>query len=125
MLASTVQFSTNDQPTTRTAHTKPPTQPAKPTTSKRYVNQIAPGTETTTHPHHSEGAGEPARLFFQDPTGCLSSSTSRTSHRFPPPSQVRTQVAGRCRWLTRQCLRHMSTPPPQTGSAGHWTAFAV
>src|ERR671921_654524 len=72
MLASTVQFSTNDQPTTPRPPPNPqhrrPSRPA----SQWYGNQIVPGTERQPlpEPSGSKAPASPARLFLQDPTGC-------------------------------------------------------
>src|SRR6266576_3843670 len=57
MLASTVQFSTNDQPTTLQKTPAPQ--------NGRYIFQVMPGTEIPTSRHNAD-----SRLFLQDPTGC-------------------------------------------------------
>ena len=86
MLASTVQFSTNDQPTTRST-------PHQHHHSDRYArpshawqpNELTPanGSERNNH-----------RLFFQDPTGCSTSLPSRTrTHPFPPPESSCTRLS--------------------------------
>src|SRR6185312_6606408 len=82
MLASTVQFSTNDHPTTLQETPSPP--------HGRYVSQVMPGTEIPTSPRGiTPPAGpptiRPARLFFQDPTGCylLSPSPAAPTHHVP------------------------------------------
>src|SRR3954447_20166818 len=111
MLASTVQFSTNDQPTTHRKHQTTRLTP------DRYVSQTVPGTETTTHPR----ASATPRL------GC-SFRTQQGAHHHPPaasPEDFHTAGAeapavvltpqNRCQWLTRQCLRHRA---PQTTNRG-------
>src|SRR4051812_9610959 len=71
MLASTVQFSTNNQPTTHSP--TPATRNTTPTRGRLSdtVCETRPcldSSETTTRP---EGHDPKAtRLFFQDPTGC-------------------------------------------------------
>ena len=110
MLASTVQFSTNDQPTTPTPTPAPTpnraTTAAQPT-MERYADQVVPGTETTTPPRTIRPGGAPpphggrARLFFQDPTGCPSPATSRTSRSFRTRERT-TPKTGRCRVVLDQ-----------------------
>src|SRR3954447_24027761 len=66
MLASTVQFSTNDQPKTTSDNTTHHNR-------GRYIAAVLPGTETNIHPGIRPGHqpnGRSCGLFFQDPTGC-------------------------------------------------------
>lgn len=78
MLASTVQFSTNNQPTT---HSPTPNSPPQGT---RYAR---PG--HAWHPpdkHHARQRGSETttrELFLQDPTGCSTSLPSRTNPTVP------------------------------------------
>ena len=97
MLASTVQFSTNDQPTTPQKTPPPSTKSQKPSTMTGMFPKLCLALKETTHPHHSGGAGEPARLFFQDPTGCCYNLPSRIPTTFltrqpPKRSEGRTRV---------------------------------
>ncbi len=91
---------------------------------RRYTSGIVLGTEKTP----TTPTREPARLFLQDSTGCHTPTTSRTTVPFPPTLRREPAVlgkhCGRCRCLTRQCLRHLSTPPPHPGSAGSLPTFA-
>src|SRR5215217_982974 len=59
MLASTVQFSTNNQPTTHTPHTRNQTHHGLAVCGARRAWQSDPRKSSSTS------------LFFQDPTGCL------------------------------------------------------
>ena len=104
MLASTVQFSTNDQPTTPTANTKPPTKPAGMLTRLRLEKK---------QPHLLRG------IRHQEQPGC-SLRTQQGAHHYwsaaPNPRSTEdfhpqagsscTRIAGRCQLITRQCLRH-------------------
>ena len=74
MLASTMQFSTNNQPTTHTTHT------SHHHTTDRYANQAMAGTRKTTTPQ---------RLFPQDPTGC---STPHQPHHNTVPTPHKTMA---------------------------------
>src|SRR5690242_19683116 len=67
MLASTVQFSTNDQPTTPTTTPYPISQ------EPVCCDRLCLATEDNEQ-----------RLFLQDPTGCSPPPTSRTTQHFPP-----------------------------------------
>jgi hypothetical protein len=98
MLASTVQFSTNDQPTTpphtpHPNHQQPVGMCTRPCLEKKQ-HHTAPGPTYATW--NNPG------LFSQDSTGCSSSSTSRTdlvvSARFTHPRRdgLGTATAGRC-----------------------------
>ncbi len=123
MLASTVQFSTNDQPTT---HRHPP-NPATVTSHKRYKQPGHAWTETTTT--RSPQATTPAPPASH---GC-SFRTQQGAHRLPPaaPTPVppttsqlpRTRNAGRCRRHDSPVSPPSSTPPPHPGGAGYWTSF--
>src|SRR6185437_10499893 len=74
MLASTVQFSTNDQPKTGPKTSAPP--------RGRSAFSVLPGTE-----NNNLTASAGSRLFFQDPTGCcvLTPPVSRTEPAFHTP----------------------------------------
>src|SRR5215213_9843689 len=97
MLASTVQFSTNDQPTTPPPTPDPRTGPGNAETPTRSGLQtrscLAP--KTTTH-RPAPLRGEPTtRLFLQDPTGCPPSPTNPTDRCVPHPSTpTRRHVRG-------------------------------
>jgi hypothetical protein len=118
MLASTVQFSTNDQPTTRTA----PHQQHQPT-GQHPVCKAKPCLATI--PHHTQETAlkDNTQLFFQDPTGCSPSLPSRTKTTVPTTEAAVLGHPSRCQEKTHQCLRHMSTPPPHSGSAGSIPPF--
>jgi hypothetical protein len=126
MLASTVQFSTNDQPTTPTHTPHPNHDQPQSTTTGRYVYKAVPGEKTTPHCSGATFAtwNNPG-LFSQDSTGCSSSSTSRTDHVVfhqvdPPPKRWPVYCDRRPLpvYELRQCLRHMSAPTRQTRIAG-------
>src|SRR4051795_11516935 len=71
MLASTVQFSTNDQPTTPTVPHQPRRTRQQPALPDGMRDQVMPGAEK--QPPRSPAGAYPSRqtrLFFQDPTGC-------------------------------------------------------
>jgi hypothetical protein len=127
MLASTVQFSTNDQPTTHhptPAPTPPPT---------RGQNQTVCGArpclaaETGPKNHPPPRTGD-ACLFLQDPTGC-SPPTARPGRGLVPPPPPHPAKKGGWRATgtrrpppaarpTRQCLRPRAPPTPPMGAAG-------
>ena len=119
MLASTVQFSTNDQPTTHTS-------PTSPETSDGIGNQIVPGTETTTSRRNAD-----SRLFLQDPTGCCvcSPSPAASPNHFPhrrhpeAPAAVLTRktVAG-SGWPVSPPL---STPVRRSRTVGSCVPFGT
>jgi hypothetical protein len=109
MLASTVQFSTNDQPTTHspTPNPQPTDQPAN--VLKRYMG---PGhawlKQQPSSPESLPEAPAPTYrgrpwLFLQDPTGCYIASPSRIHNGFPYPYALpegttgRTHAVNRCR----------------------------
>jgi hypothetical protein len=76
MLASTVQFSTNDQPTTHRPHTHPQPRPVCKTRPCLAAHgTTAPLKAPKDNPQH-------VRLFLQDPTGCSPPPTSRTNPTF-------------------------------------------
>ena len=117
MLASTVQFSTNNQPTTHSPTPNPAAPPAVCETrpclapSRGITSDF--GSETTT-----------TRVVLSGPNRVLTSATSRTRTPFPPPRGGCTRkISGRCRRPTCQCLRHLSTPPPRSGGAGSMPPF--
>jgi hypothetical protein len=147
MLASTVQFSTNDQPTT---HSPPPNPKEHNRNLCRLISsgigdQAMPGsTETTTRPLHK------ATPFSQGPpaprAGLVVPSGPNRVHRFdainqphpttlsiptsPPPKGKRTNqvvltIEDRCQTLTRPVSPPTSTPTPHPGVAGSWTGFPV
>src|SRR5437762_3061194 len=94
MLASTVQFSTNTRtpphPAT-TTHTTSKNLPQRPDRGGRFVARRGRGTRNNNptpyrgdpHPGDTPTAGLDG-LFLQDPTGCPSPPTSRTTHTVPP-----------------------------------------
>src|SRR3954469_21385956 len=65
MLASTVQFSTNNQPTTHspTPATRNTTPPRGPALQHGMQDQAMPGQSPKQQPPPHGGTGEPARLF--------------------------------------------------------------
>jgi hypothetical protein len=98
MLASTVQFSTNDQPTTRsTPHQQPPQ-------GSGMRGQVMPGAGGTLVP--LTALKDNQRLFLQDPTGCFTLLPSRTRRNRSHHRSGCTRYPGRCRTKTGQCLRH-------------------
>jgi hypothetical protein len=119
MLASTVQFSTNDQPTTPSDNTN--------TTAHAVTGMLSRSCLAKKQPHKARG------IRHQEPITVVPSGLNRVliivcqPHQTPvPPSRSTpermgscTRFAGRCQLITRQCLRHMSTPPPHTGDAGY------
>ena len=79
MLASTVQFSTNDQPTT---HSPTP----NPTHTSQTVCETRPCLATPPPKHTAASKSlkqQPPGLFLQDPTGCSTASPSRTNPTVP------------------------------------------
>jgi hypothetical protein len=116
MLASTVQFSTNDQPTTRSAsHQQPHTgiRYARPGHAWRRRNPHAPLTAPKKQP----------TVVLSGPNRVLSASTqphqeNRSHHR-----SSCTRHPGRCRGKTGQCLRHLSTPTRHSRAAGSIPPF--
>ena len=84
MLASTVQFSTNDQPTTHSpTPANPPTDP---------VCETRPCLADSQDPHQASDQSlkqQPHGLFLQDPTGCYPPLPSRiTGNRSHPPRRT-------------------------------------
>jgi hypothetical protein len=109
MLASTVQFSTNDQPTTHSATPDP-------TTRRRYA---APG-----HAWQSNPRSNNPWLFLQDPTGCHPPSPSRTSPPVPTPPQERcTRLNRPLPGKNSPVSPPSSTPPSHSDSAGSLPPF--
>jgi hypothetical protein len=106
MLASTVQFSTNNQPTTPQPHTKPWRRHRLP----QVVCETRPcldSSETTTPTRYrmnscSFRTQQGANHF---PTAAPSPTLS-PEHPIPKDVASCTRCAGRCRQKTRQCLRH-------------------
>jgi hypothetical protein len=107
MLASTVQFSTNDQPTTHRTHHTPNNRQHRTTgnTGQPVGMCTRPCLEKKQHhtaPGPTYATWNNPGLFSQDSTGCSSSSTSRTdlvvSARFTHPRRdgLGTATAGRC-----------------------------
>jgi hypothetical protein len=91
MLASTVQFSTNTQPTT-TRHSSTP----KPGAVLQPAMDRRPEDPTT-------------RLFLQDPTGCPPPPPT-APHAVPTPTKRAVPDARPLPTMTRQCLRQPSNP---------------
>lgn len=78
MLASTVQFSTNNQPTT---HSPTP----NPTTAGGMQDQAMPGQPSPTTTGRSMVLKKQPWLFLQDPTGCLHQSPAAPRTRSHHP----------------------------------------
>ena len=112
MLASTVQFSNNNQPPHH-----PSTRPTPTRAQYRAKHGIDPKTQTTP----TSGVC----LFLQDPTGCSS------PYRAVPPTVPHPRGKPRSSTRpdrplpdpTRQCLRHVSTPHQHSWRAGSWTHY--
>ncbi len=106
----------NPQPTHNPNH-EHQTQDTTPhrDSTQRYARQIMPGTKATTTTTHGHG------LFLQDPTGCSSPTTSRTttplSH--PPPGKLYSGQRWPLPTIDSPVSPPMSTPPPHSGGAGH------
>src|SRR4029450_9229980 len=86
MLASTMQFTTNNQPTTPQRHPPPATTPTRMRPPKTVCRQAAPGPKAQPHTRVH-------RLFPQDPTGCptpAANHTSRPLHTPPGPAKPGT-----------------------------------
>jgi hypothetical protein len=96
MLASTVQFSTNDQPTTR--YCLPPNP--EPTGPNGMKDQVMPGAEKQQPRGLSptRGASLPAglRLFLQIPNRVLYARPNRTTSPFHARKRAVLKPAGRC-----------------------------
>lgn len=125
MLASTVQFSTNNQPTTH--HPTPATPP--PPTGQHPVCEARPclATEPTPQRRQQFQRNNPQQgLFLQDPTGCYPPSPAAPDppfHTNPERSAVQEEPS-RCQKKTHQCLRHSSTPTRHPQVRGSIPAFA-
>jgi hypothetical protein len=119
MLASTVQFSTNDQPTTHKPHTRPGNH-------RRYTR---PGHawQTPETPQGSEPVSErnnQRELFFQDPTGCYPPSPSRTTkNRSIPPEGSRTKTPQPLPGKNSPVSPPLSTPTRHPRAAGSLHPF--
>src|SRR5215208_1139210 len=92
MLASTVQFSTNDQPTTSRRTPAPPPWPMCPSRHAWLKQQPpTPPDPDTTGPRHRRTPGTtgppapPGWLFPQDPTGCSPPDPAAPTDGFPHP----------------------------------------
>ena len=104
MLASTVQFSNNNQPPHH-----PSTRPTPTRARYRAKHGIDPKTQTTP----TRGAC----LFLQDPTGCPPPETSRTPPSFPPTKGLYSTSRGRCR-LQLASVSAIEHPPPTFVAGG-------
>jgi hypothetical protein len=102
MLASTVQFSTNNQPTTHS-----PT-PATPPHQKGHhpVCETRPCLATTrTTVRHGLRKKQPT-VVPSGPNRVLNIPSQPHQPIIPTPRKACTRPAGRCQMKTRQCLRH-------------------
>ena len=104
MLASTVQFSTTNQPS---PHTTPP-DPAPRTGHDRYEDRET--LDKTTHPHPPPGDRGP---FPQDPTACLP-PPARPPPPFPTPTRHEHRTRGRTRSRRTPAAELVSVPPSST-----------
>ena len=115
MLASTVQFSNNDQPQPHRHHTPPHN------TGQQFDDQARP--DTRRQPTPTRG------LFPQDPTGCPNTATSRTTTPVPHPHPTKggtdstrpVAVAG-TDFTSVSAIEHPTDHI--RGDAGSWTPFA-
>ena len=119
MLASTVQFSTNDQPTT-------PQPPTKPDNRRRYEE---PGRAWKTHRgtrlRQVSETTTPQGCSFRTQQGAYRLPPAAPTRPFPPPRRAAVlDHRGRCQEKTGQCLRHLSTPTRHTRTVGSIPAFA-
>ena len=120
MLASTVQFSTNTQPTPHT------------TTRQRQPPGITADADRLTQPATPEGADAGC---LRTPTGCLP-----TTRQPQPPTRSTPRPAtpeGTTRHAAVLAVEHLrpagpspvsppsSTPPPHSGGAGSWTVVTT
>ena len=128
MLASTVQFSTNDQPTT---HTTPTSHKQHPPTGESCLHGMRARLclalkATPPRTISPEAPASPARLFFQDPTGCYTPHTSRTTTLFLyPPKGACTKSLWPLPAPDWPVSPPLSTPTRHSRVAGSWTTFAV
>lgn len=83
MLASTVQFSTNNQPTTQKPHTKDPALHRRYARPGHAWRLPPPGPSSTEASQGSEKTT--TRVVPSGPNRVLTSATSRTRTPFPPP----------------------------------------
>ena len=139
MLASTVQFSTNDQPTTTNPTPNPKTPTPHPQARHTRLQVVCETGHawhtqpTTTHrPWHGQPKKQPHPQTAVVPSGPnrvpIIPSQPHHPHRSTPTPHRKQAVLspdGRCQPKTHQCLRQMSTPPPHPGDAGPWTTFAA
>src|SRR5512139_637588 len=84
MLASTVQFSTNDQPTTRSA-------PHQTRHIRRRYARPGHAWQPTKPEGSAQGSERQPRLFLQDPTGCFTPNPSRITSAVPAPRRACTR----------------------------------
>jgi len=99
MLASTVQFSTNNHPNTRPCiHLTPP---------RAGMNTRAQMTVQNKQ-----------RLFFQDPTGCLTLLPAAPNPPLSDPERSYTCARRPLPKKSSPVSPPLSTPPPHSGSAG-------
>jgi hypothetical protein len=120
MLASTVQFSTNNQPTTQQPHTSH--QEHNPQQAGSLTRYARPG-HAWTVPKQQPGPK----------TRSCSFRTQQGANHLPPAAP--TSLSATTTWcvLSPPAVAEenspvsppVSTPPPHTGSAGYWTTFAV
>jgi hypothetical protein len=123
MLASTVQFSTNDQPTTPSDNTNTGPRPLP-----RTIQPVCCRGRAWRKNNQPQDRGHPPP---QSQKRVVLSGLNRVliidhpaapAAPFPPTPRRGPAVlgrSGRCQKSTRQCLRHMSTPPPHPGGAGY------
>ena len=125
MLASTVQFSTNDQPTT---HNPTPATPPPPH-SRNRIRYARPGRAWKTHRgtrlKQASETTTPQSCSFRTQQGAHRPPPAAPTRPFPPPRRAAVlDHHGRCQEKTNQCLRHLSTPTRHTRTAGSIPAFA-
>jgi hypothetical protein len=124
-------------------------------TSQQRCSRPLCNSQTTTNPtptnHHTPQPGQfddpsragyqdnkqpphqGARLFPQDPTGCLTATTSRTTDPIHTPTPTPRRGPTREQYESRRPLPAtaspvsppMSTPPTHPADAGSWTTFAA
>lgn len=118
MLASTVQFSTNDQPTT---HSPTP----NPTTADGMRDQAMPGNQPPPTGEAMAPKKTTTTVVPSGPNRVLSALPQpHQKEPFPPPQKGScTRSPGRCQGKTHQCLRHLSTPTRHTQVAGSIPPF--
>jgi hypothetical protein len=118
MLASTMQISTNNQPTTRyTPHQhRPPDRPPihRPTDPQATSWFAGPGSTWHTQDNTPPQAG----LFPQDSTGCPPPPAPETNPPLQPATAGVLEGSANADQRLRQCLRHPSTPTRHSRAAG-------